>query len=112
MKTIFVLTVLFLDENSEGKRKPIKRQRTWGWFPTLSLGEQAVLANHGDMYEDGYYNAAVLEEIPWGPCARATAEHWYAATYIPSADGGLGAYDVGLFDKPEAIASLVGFGMG
>jgi hypothetical protein len=77
----------------------------------LALGEKSVVNNHTDMYEDGYYNTAVLEEMPWGPLAVAKAEHWYSVT--PIVDGKkLIGYDVRSTEKPEGLAGLVSFGMG
>ena len=95
----------------KAKDGPVKRHRTWGWFPTFALAEKAVLENHGDMYEDGYYNAAVLEEFPWGPMALASKEHWYYAK-AKHHKTRLATYTVKPMDKPEALQGLVNFGMG
>jgi hypothetical protein len=106
--SIFVLTVLFIEPHGL-----VKRQRTWGWFPTLPLAEEAVLENHGDMYEDGYYNMAVLEEFAWGASVITSTEHWFSAT--PKWPGGLAGpagYDVKRVDKPKALQGIVNFGMG
>jgi hypothetical protein len=106
--SIFVLTVLLVEPHGS-----VKRQRTWGWFPTLPLAEEAVLENHGDMYEDGYYNMAILEEFAWGASVIASTEHWFSAT--PKWEGGrsrLATYDVKRCDKPRALAGVVNFGMG
>ena len=77
------------------------------------------MKNDGDMYEMGYYNAAVIEEIAWGSMAMTEAEHWFSATYIKGTCGGDGGcttpletYDVEKIVKPAALEGVVSFGMG
>jgi hypothetical protein len=111
-KTIFVLTVFFLitPPPMGSPESPIKRHRTWGWFPTLKDAEEAVMTNDGDMYEMGYYNTAVIEEVEWGSCALAKAEHWYTAPYLRDTEGD--KYDVKKIDKPSCLEGQCNFGMG
>lgn len=113
-ESVFVLTVMWLDGEFKPPSEPNKRRcRTWGWFPTLDLAEEAVRGNHADMYEDGYYNVAVLEEFPWGALAIARAEHWYAAVpHWATRSTSIDHYDVRKIDKPTALEQVVGFGMG
>ena len=113
-ESVFVLTVMWLDENGrEPEDRKKRRVRTWGWFPTLALAEESVTANHGDMYEDGYYNTAVLEEMPWGPLATARAEHWYRADpHWTSRSGPPDHYDVHKMAKPDSLKNVCSWGMG
>jgi hypothetical protein len=111
-ETVFVLTVMWLDaQGCEPTDRSKRRYRTWGWFPTLELAEKAVVTNDADIYEDGYYNVAILEEMTWGSLAFARAEHWYSATPIV-ADGRITGYDVQAIEKPVSLQGVVSFGMG
>ena len=106
-EAIFVLTVMKL-----GSGGASRRSRTWGWFPNLTTAETAVVQNHGDIYEAGYYDLAVLEEFPWGPLALARSEIWYRVEC--SGDGGAAPYEyvVKQCEKPTALEGLISFGMG
>ncbi len=108
-KTIFLLTVMHLDPSGD---RHFTRHRTWGWFPTFEQAETCVMENHTDIYEDGYYNTVVLEEMAWGPLALAKTEHWYSVTALLDKDRRVSGYDVKKIEKPEALAGSVCFGMG
>lgn len=102
--TIFVLTCMMM---RPGARRP-ERTRTWGWFKTLSDAEASIFSNATDMYEMGYYNTVVLEEMLDGAIATANSEHWYNCAYTPEDD----SYRVTRIAKPECLCNIVGFGMG
>lgn len=72
MKTIFFVTVL----HEKGFRK-----RCWGWYADFAEAQQAVFANHTDIFEAGWYNLAVIEEIPEGVMAVECNSWWYRATF-------------------------------
>lgn len=110
-ETIFVLTVMYLHSTESEQFHAARRHRTWGWFPSLAQAELTVMSNDADIYEDGYYNIVVVEEMSWGSMAMAVAEHWYAAKPVV-VDHQIQKYDVSKIDKPEAIAGIVHFGMG
>ena len=61
------------------------RRRTWGWYSNFEEAERAVLENYTDIFERGYYNLAVIEEMPEGVMAIAEKEWWYRAIYAPEA---------------------------
>jgi hypothetical protein len=108
METIFVLTVMAFDGD-----KPVRgRSRTWGWFPTLAQAEQTVKTNDADIYENGYYNVVVVEEMAWGSLAMAKAEHWYSAVARLDDERCVAGYTVTKIDKPAALQNTVSFGMG
>jgi hypothetical protein len=46
-----------------------KRKRTWGWYLKFKDAEKAVLENHTDIFEMGYYNLAVISAFPEGVLA-------------------------------------------
>jgi hypothetical protein len=58
-----------------------KRRRTWGWYSDFAYVEKVVLENQGDIFERGYYDLAVIEEMPEGALAVAENTWWYRATY-------------------------------
>lgn len=91
----------------EGYR--IKRQRTWGYFDTFELAEEYVLNNYTDLFECGYYNLAVIEEMGPGICASATREWWYRAEYT---GGGETWHDIQKIEKPPYFEHVCNFGIG
>jgi hypothetical protein len=58
-----------------------KRKRTWGWYLKFKDAEKAVLENHTDIFEMGYYNLAVISAFPEGVLAVEEMTWWYKATY-------------------------------
>jgi hypothetical protein len=58
-----------------------KRKRTWGWYLKFKDAEKAVLENHTDIFEMGYYNLAVISAFPEGVLAVEEMIWWYKATY-------------------------------
>jgi hypothetical protein len=76
-KTIFLIAVLHgPDDLSPGGRK-----RTWGWYEKFADAEEVVLLNQTDIFENGYYDMAVIEEMPEGVLAVEENSWWYRATY-------------------------------
>ena len=112
-ETVFVLTVMWLDESgNESPSGGQRRCRTWGWFPTLELAEESVFANHADMYEDGYYNTVVIEEMRWGALAVSESERWYSAKPSLDGDDRIVKYTVQATEKPKSQLGVCNFGMG
>lgn len=97
---IWFLTVMTRD--SAGS---IVRSRTWGYFLELEVAVRAVQENDADIYEDGYYNLALLEMVPWGTLSIPEAELWFQVDY----DRPNGAYAVTPTDKPAALADVISF---
>jgi len=73
---IFLVRVLFLEEDGE-----IKRDRIWGYYDDFETAEKCVLENWTDLYEIGYYGHAVIQEMPEGVCVSASNEWWYEVEY-------------------------------
>ena len=44
----------------------IESSRTVGWFPTKKDAVRCVTENWGDIYEDGYYPYAIIEDVELG----------------------------------------------
>lgn len=106
---IYVVTVFQMNDDPHGP--PILRQRTWGWFKDLATAVETVRENDGDIYEAGYYDTVVIEEIPWGSLAMTAREWWFRVTPT-SLEPRQHQYQVTPQSKPEALGGVVGFGMG
>ncbi len=63
-----------------------KRKRTWGWYEKFEDAERAVIENHTDIFERGYYDLAVIEEMPEGVAAVEVEAFWYRAKYAQGKD--------------------------
>lgn len=84
------------------------RKRTWGWYEKFGEAERAVLENHTDIFERGYYDFAVIEEMPERVLAVAEKEWWYQATY----DRGATEPNVEPIPKPAVFGENFNFTMG
>ena len=78
-KSIFLVKVLKIDEKSKDDR--IVRDRMWGFYPDQETAEKCVLENWTDIFENNYYNFAVVIEMPPGICVRPISTTWYKITY-------------------------------
>lgn len=97
----------FLKRTSPTQRKyfTIVRERTWGWYPTLEEAKEAVERNYADLYEDGYYPQAVIEEICPGVLQGCeTPKEWW---YEWKGTRQKGAYKS--WQKPKDFNNIVGF---
>jgi hypothetical protein len=106
---IYTVTVFFIYEEK------IKRERQWGYFLALADAEKCIEENWGDIYECGYYNYAVIEELPEGICPKAKLEKWYKAEYKkdwwkPGYEKD--SYSITKTNKPEFLEKVIGFSMG
>ena len=107
-ETVFVLTCMWLTPDGLSQR-----DRTWGWFQTLEQAEESIFSNDADIYENGSYNAVVVEEMPCGTMSLANAEHWYSVKPKTRNDTGcIESYKVEKIDKPEGQRQVCNFGMG
>jgi hypothetical protein len=100
-RVIYTMTVIQERNQSHGM------SRTWGWFLDFGDAEQAVLQNAGDMFECGYYQKAVIEEVTEGSLAMSKNEWWYEASY----DEKFGT-TVRKIEKPHDYKNIVHFAMG
>lgn len=101
---IYVITTLRLDPKAQSYRE----KRTWGWFNELHEAVSAVRKNDGDIFETGSFDAAVIEETPWGTIGIPDREWWFNAQYDPYAR----THTVTPCKRPKYFASTLGFGMG
>src|SRR5207244_180009 len=99
---IHTLTAIYL------KKDQIVRSRLWGWYRSFEEAERAVLKNDGDLFENGYYNHAVIETVPEGMCPEVRRTAWYRARREVSAEDP----HVTPVPTPPAVARVVNFAIG
>jgi hypothetical protein len=92
----FVTTLQLEPEN-------VKRSRCVGYFLKPADAFTCVEENWGDIYENGYYEYAVVEEVKPGIYSYPRKEWWYKWKK------GVGYLET---EKPEAMKRTVGFSVG
>ena len=74
---IFTVQVLAIDGKGQ-----IKRHRNWGYYLKFKDAEEVIINNITDIYEAGYYNYGLVNEMPPGILVgHEKKEHWYKAEY-------------------------------
>ena len=108
MEKIYVVSVFFLKDKDY-----TDRIRVWGWFSDLETAEKCVLENWTDMYECGYYNRAVIEEMPEGVCVISRYHKWYKIEYLDKEEfDQVDSYKITEIEKPEIYKNVCNFAMG
>jgi hypothetical protein len=81
-----------------------KRSRCWGWWAEEKDAEACIAENWTDIYENGYYNLAVIEPMKQGPCGYVhRKDRWFKVGYRE--DG----YDIEEIPKPLRLKQVVGW---
>lgn len=97
MKVYFVSTIINIDiEGTIGTR-------TVGYFEDLETARQCIEENWGDIYEDGYYKYAVIEDVEPGLYMSGSA----TPIFFKWIDG---KYQE--IEKPAELKGIVGFTIG
>lgn len=94
MKAYFVATIRNIYTNST---------RVVGFFDSLEQARNCVESNCGDIYEEGYYNYAVIEELESGiypACQNPIFYEWFG-------DKKTGGYRE--VSKPKEFEGFIGF---
>src|SRR5271154_3764287 len=82
LQLIFTVTTLHENEPLPILEKIARHQRIWGYYFDFDAAENAILTNYSDLFEEGYYNHAVIERVQPGICtAPAEQMQWYFADY-------------------------------
>lgn len=102
---IYTIGLMLVRDNAIGKTE---NPRTIGWFETREEAEDLILRNAGDMFECGFHNTAVIEEISSGVYAIAQQISWYHATYT----AGVNDPDVVRIEQPDWAKHICNFSMG
>lgn len=108
---IYTVTVFkHFDQSREDYGK--NRQRTWGYYVTFEEAEKSIVNNWGDMFENNYYDMALIEKVPEGICICSEMIQWFKATFMPHVPGLYREPDVQRCDAPAWCASTVNWSMG
>lgn len=96
------------------KRGTERRDRTWGWYFNFDDAERVVLNNWSDIFEENYYNIALIEKHEEGVCAHTEDVAWYLADYknVPQEPNLIWQPKVRRIEKPEWAKGMCGWGMG
>lgn len=84
---MYFVTVLKLDTELWDKERKsgedlYKRIRCWGYYDKEGTARRAVLENWTDIYEEAYYNLAVIEKLASGIPATHGEETWFSVTPV------------------------------
>lgn len=114
---IYFVTVFYLDEKYREDKSFMpkdddkwesylyKRIRCWGWFKDEKDAERCIMENWTDIYENGYYNLAIIEPHKQGPIGLVhRKDRWFDIGYI---DGH--TYNIKEIQKPARFGNIVGF---
>lgn len=128
MKKVFAVGAMQLDESPNARRQ-IVSSRLWHLFLNFKDAEEAVLGNHGDLFEYTYNYALIEEVMVLDPNATRSKEekedwfppkeYWYKAVYRPHDEvRTIGQDDpihdpiVTKVDKPACLDKIVYFWVG
>ena len=70
--------------------------------------EEVVLENQTDIFEQGYYDTAVIEKVPYGVISIADEAWWYKATFDAHGDNAV----VEKIETPEQFLDTFNIGIG
>jgi hypothetical protein len=101
---IYTLTVI---EKTPGSHTAVRDHRTWLWVASLEQAERLMVDVREWLFESGFYEYAVIEEVPEG-FGIARAKAWYRASV--SEDGESVSVDKSV--APEWADRIVNWGMG
>jgi hypothetical protein len=87
-----------------------KRKRCWGFYLDYATAEKVVMENWADIFENGYYNIALIEGIPEGICFGIPEEFWFAANPIFDSKRYVAGYNVAKIERPKRFhKSVIGY---
>lgn len=114
-KIIYFVTVFYVPhdmldsregEKPEGWQSHLyKRIRCWGWYESQEDAERCIKENWTDIYENGYYNLAMIEPMSQGPCCvHPRANRWFKVEYVDQDN-----YNVSEIEIPGRLKQICGF---
>ena len=110
LTVIYTITAFKLVRATEQDEFTIKHHRTWGWVAERGEARRIILDNEGDLFEDGYYNFALIEEVQAGAWAETRAVAWFEAVYTKgSRTPAISWYGA---QSPPGLAGTCNFSMG
>ena len=100
MKIYTISTIRSFDEHGNISNRVV------GFYRSRALAEKVIETNSGDIYEQGYYPYAMIEEVEEGLYPYCPNALWYkwegdkeSGKYVP-------------MDKPAILKHIVNFTMG
>lgn len=111
---IYVITCFKQETYEDEENYKNRRSRTWGWYHNIEKAEEAILGNWTDMFEEDYYDVALIEKKEEGILSRQTAERWYFADYrgVERAPGYLRNPKIERIAQPKWAEGTIGWGLG
>lgn len=110
--TVFYIPEEYWDKKNDPSPKPnnwqsifYKRIRCWGWFDSEKDAESCIKENWTDIYENGYYNLAMIEPMTQGPFSVHPRENrWFSVKYIDQDN-----YEIEEIERPNRFKNICGF---
>jgi len=100
-KIIYFVTVFHIEPDADS----YKRIRCWGWFYDERDAESCIKENWTDIYENGYYNLAMIEPLAQGPLGVVFEKsRWFNVEFVDQ-----NTYNITKIDVPERFKSVCGF---
>lgn len=109
MKKIYMVTTLCVVDDF------IKHNRTHGWYEKRTDAIKCVKKNLGDIYENGYYNCALVEGVGEGLyniSGTLEEEDWFFVYPLQDKDGAIESYHIVKTDKPDCFTGVINFSIG
>lgn len=115
-RSLFFVTVFDLKKDMrEVKRKndePFIGGRCWGFLYSLDQAKEVVFNNLTDIYENGSYNLACIEELDEGiPAVSMGRVLWYDVAAVWPENGCIQKYDVKEIVCPERFKGTCGWSL-
>tara|TARA_Y100000034_G_scaffold136841_1_gene216283 strand:+ start:6993 stop:7370 length:378 start_codon:yes stop_codon:yes gene_type:complete len=115
--TVFYIPYAYLDGKYLNglKEKPkdwdnflYKRIRCGGWFDKEVDAEDCIRENHADIYENGYYNFAIIERSSQGPLGISSSIK-EGTRYFKVFYTGENSYHTEEIEEPKLFNGIYGF---
>ena len=102
LKLIYVVTTLYAKEDEFD----ITRRRSPGFFYKEEDAERCIKENWGDIYEEMYYNLAIIEPFEEGLYAVVDKIRWFRVERIEQ------EYKITEIETPKGYQQILGFSLG
>lgn len=78
---IYTVHVVYLDLKAGSVWSRLRRQRMWGYYKDLKTAQDCIKENWTDIYENGYYNFALINEMEEGVTISPKKQHWFEVKF-------------------------------
>ena len=97
---------VYIDVSKTGVKS--LRERTWGWFTSFDSAFKTVEHCANYIFEHGYYDHVLIEEIPEGFCNSFGSKTWLKAEF----DEDHSVTNLVIITTPENFVNLCNFSIG